>query len=165
MPNPDLEPATEEAFAETCRAISEGWRRRRGSGEQSAWLEARIYALADFLWREGCEEFLRPREELLSKRGAPGRRSTYGTLLRVIFHAEPKAPDNKVRERIVNRLEYARRHFVPPPFLTGFLLSAGARPKRNYIAPQFREWIGDQLGRGRNRERKNEYPQDIRKLA
>lgn len=165
MPVPDLEPVTDEGFAETCRAISEGWRRKRGSGAQSAWLEAKVYELADFLCREDYEELIQPREKLLSKRGAPGRRSIYGRLLRVIFHDEPKTPDNKVRERIVNRLEYAWHHLVPPPFLPGFLLKMGPRPKRNHVTPEFQDWIVEQLSEKRNQERRGAYSKAIRKLV
>lgn len=81
------------------------------------------------------------REQLLSGRGRYVEDNPFSRGMRALFAKDQKAIDRRVRSRIATRLKHAHDHFIPAPFLNGFLGPIGRVPVKDTVEPGYEIWL------------------------
>jgi hypothetical protein len=150
--------ADDDHFDEACRIIEReyGWRRKRtrgidapsGDESQHVWLRRVAYDLITRLIRQGDTELIfdRIHRHRTSIKGRPGAPNIFQSGLKAFFAHRPKNLAARDQERFGKQLMFAFIHFVPPPFLEGFLHQTHAHRKTSDdIVPQFVDWIDESL--------------------
>ena len=139
-------------------------RRQRDRGERRKaealdWLTGVAYDVLKHVLDEDLEELIKERIKIHKRhrRGRVSPANPFQTGLMALF-AHDKVLDEYAcrpqdRERVGKRLWHAYRHFVPQPFVLGFIrqLDGDAlleRAARNEIEPGFHDWIVERLVRG-----------------
>ncbi|WP_137754508.1 hypothetical protein [Sphingopyxis sp. L1A2A] len=146
----------EDEFDRACHAIEREyvrrglWTRAEAASlhedSHHVWLRRFAYALVRRLIRQGDTELLfdRIKRHRPSQRGRDGNPNIFQSGLKAIFAHRPVNLNPRDQERFGEQLMFAFKHFVPPPFLEGFLHQTHAHRKASEeIAPLFVDWIDE----------------------
>ena len=150
------------------------WRRTDGRrvGEISPhdWLRFHCYCFIQIVIARGQVPLFehRIRSQAYGGRGRKGTRNICRTGLLAIFAHQKSSLKSRDRDRFGQQLNHAYRHFVPAPFLQGFLQQSKAVKTDNAgwmpIDPQFSDWVAEELFNAtmnRHQNYRGKYPRAI----
>lgn len=164
--------SAEEIFEQGCRDISKEYAVRHKASREAAssWLQQVCYGYLSNMVDHGLAALFEERIDRLGRdvRGQGRHVNPFARGLLAVFAHEKGYADDGDRHRLGGRLWYAYRHYVPAPFLLGFLhqvwdKEAPERAARNEVEPEFEEWIWIKRAEDPAPHLRGEYPTRIEK--
>lgn len=167
-PGPAEQLEANRLFDAACRKIQAEWKKRSRSGSKRdlAWLAVTAYEVIGEMVRNELDDVFERRiaEHGRRRRGRTGNPNRFQVGLLAIFADGLDAVNARDRERIGKKLWRAYRHYVPPQFLTGFLMQPrGELLPGHDLSRDFRDWIIDRRAdeSAAENESRGEYPIEI----
>jgi len=165
-----------EALFETAAAkIAQEWHSRSGEAgkQRRRWLERVSYGYLSLTIDNGFSWLFDERIKGFDRgRRGPGLATNpfQRGLLSLFAHDKNRLMGSELRRRFAQRLWYAFRHYVPAPFVTGFLAdvweSGGAtRATNGDVEPELLEWVILERARDEAPHLRGEYSDELEELV